>query len=58
VLHSYKLHIEAMLIMEDFQTTIDTLKLAIDAVILSARGKSFVSSSSSITTAVLQVFKY
>jgi len=41
---SYKLHIEAMLIREDFQTTVDTLKPAIDAVIRSARGITIVSS--------------
>jgi len=35
---SYKLYVEALLIKEDFQTTIETLKPAIDAVIVSVRG--------------------
>jgi len=49
---SYKLHIEALLIKEDFQTTIDMLKPAIDAVILSARGNySLLTVSSSSSSA-------
>jgi len=48
---SYKLHVEALLIKEDFQTTIDTLKPAIDAVILTARGNTSSSSSSSSAAA-------
>jgi len=38
VCHSYKVHVECLLIKEEFQTTLDTLKQAIASVILTARG--------------------
>jgi len=42
---SYRLRIEALLLKEEFNQTVDWLKPSIDAVIISARGSSHVNAT-------------